>query len=382
MKLVDIAKQFQRRLPLFSDRFTDNVSVASIVHAGTTATITTNENHGLRVNNAVHVFGAKTPIGISSITHAGDGIAIATTDSDHDLTLYSQFEEGNVVETSGATEADFNGSFTLLDVPNRRTFHFSVDTAAPAAATGSPILENGSNVCRVVKGLYAVATVTSSLVFTVEHTDASDLGTLIGTMSIRSNPRIAGVVDDVAAGESFTPRRYDDQTDGRPVEAWLYVILGDVTVSRGRDSRIDSIDIQSVGSDWQQYLNNPVQILVAMSAADQELGRLARDESSDFLRPILRSILGKKFDSGLASGEVGEMQFVGHGTSRYDGATYWHEYLFEARELIGFDDTVGAEDDVAFRDIEIQITPELDAGPPGAAHVPIEVDTSLDDTVL
>lgn len=382
MRIDDVVKQLQRRLPLFSEAFTDNTEVASIVHVGTTGTVTTSERHGLKPGNAVHIEGARTPIVISTITHAGDGIAIATTDADHDLTLYSEYEAGNVVEISGAVEADFNGSLELLDVPNRRTFHFAVDEAAPAAATGSPLLENGSNVFRTVRGLYRVDTVTSATVFTVEHTSASDLGALIGTMSIRANPRLAGAVDEEAAETSFTRAPHSDVTDDRPVKAWLYVVLGDRTASRGKNSRLDSIDIQSVGSDWQQYLNQPVQILVAIGAADEELARKARDDAASFLRPILRSVLGKKFDSGLAAGAVGEMQFVGDGTSRYDAGTYWHEFLFEARELVGFDDTVGAEDDVAFRDFENEITPELDPTERGEDFVPITVETSLDDEIL
>ena len=362
MKLQDAIKQLSARLPLLTEELTDTIAVTSIVHAGTTATIITDEPHGLLPNNSVHVLGAVTPIQVT-ISHAVDTtVAVAITAVENtDLTLFSTFSEGNVVVMSGANEADFNGTFPLIEVVNRRIFHFTVDVDAPLFGTGTIFVENGSNIFRTVRGQYPVATVEDSTTLTVEHTAASDLGTLTGTITLRAKPRISGGLDVESIMKGYTLAEQDSVTEERAGKTWLYVVLGDVPVSRGRDARLDAIDIQKRSMDWQQYILVPIQLLLVQTTTDMTNAREGRDNAERLFRPILRSILGKAFDSYLASGPCGEVQFVGHGFARYDGATYWHEFDFEQRELIGFDDTIGDEDHVAFRDWDLTADPDLDS---------------------
>lgn len=360
MKLLDVVRQIAKRLPLFTDEVTDTIEVTSIVHTGTTALITTPKAHGLLPDNSVHVIGAKTGIPIASITHAVDTtIAVITTDADHDLIFYDDTTLDLAV-LSGSVEAEFNGEFAVLDVINRRVFQIAVVLSAPTSGTGTPVLENGSSFLRTVQGQYPVATVPSPTTLTVEHTNASDLGTLIGTIELRARPRVSAGVDEESIFKSFTQAAEDEESGDRQTKTWVYAMLDDASVSRGRDSRLDSIDVQSRGADWQQYLNNPLKILVAIKASDQTLGENARDTAQDLLRPILRSLLGKAFDSGLSTGACAQVQFVGHGLARYDSATYWHEFNFEERALIKFDDTIGADDDVAFRDWDLTFDPDVD----------------------
>lgn len=378
MKLRDAVLVLQAKLPLLTEQFTDTIAASSVVHSGTTATVTTAVDHGLVAGNLVHIVGALTPIAIASITAAG-GVATVTTSADHDLTYLPDNPDFSTVDLDGATEGDFNGTFTLLSVPNRRTFTMAVDGGAPASATGSPRLLNGSNVFRSIRGLYAVATTPTSDTFTIEHTAASDLGTLVGTITVRAKPRITAAVSDEAAIASFT--RDFEAAGSRPTKTWLYVVLEDAIVNRGKESRLDAIDTQFVGADWQQFIIQSFRLLVVSSSADQRLARTARDTMQDLLRPILRSILGVRFDSGLASGDEGAVQFVGHGLSRYDHATYWHAFEFEIRDRVTAEDTVGGGEDVAFRDIEIDLYAKLDAGQ-SATFDPLKVVQSLDDEPL
>lgn len=376
MKLLDVVSQLRRRLPAFTDAFTDTIPVASAVHVGTTATLMTDDDHGLAVGDWVHVMGAVTPVPVQSMVRVGD-VATLVTSVDHDLTLYPpDAADLNVAVLSGANEPGFVGTFELLGVANRREFTVRVDTSAPSAATGDIVVENGSNALRTVAGLHAVASVPSPTQVTVQHTAAQNLGTLTGDITLRARPRITGAVEEEAAFDSFTPPA-PDPSGARPVRAWLYAVLGDARTSRGTSSTVDAHDTQTVGTSWQQQLLQPLQVLVVVSAANQSLGRNARDQMQDLLQPILRSLVGWRHPNELASGACPELQFVGHALSRYDRSVYWHEFIFEGRELVSFEDTVGTGVDVAFRDVEIHIEPGEDG-----TDVPISVNTSLDEEVL
>jgi hypothetical protein len=386
MKIQEIVAQLASRLPLYSTEFTDPLSVVSIIHTGTTATIITSAPQTLKVGDSIHVEGAKTPVTISAISHvAGSGIAIATTATDHDLTLFTDTALRLATVsgiTGGANQLAFNVTdAVLLDVPDRRTFHYAVATTADTSWTGggAAIIENGSNVYNTVRGQYAVATVSNSTTFTVEHTSGTSLGTLIGTITMRVKPRVTGAMDDEAAFDSYTRDVVEASTQERPAKVWAYVVIGDVDASRGRGVANDSIDVQSLNGDWKQTLLNPFKVLVAQFAGNDALGRAPRDAAEDFLRPMLRSLLGKNFGSGLAIVAPHPVQFVRHAFARYDGGVYWHEFEFQQRTVVSFADTVGAEDDVAFRDWDLTGDPDVDDLLGEGEIVQI---TSLDDTPI
>jgi hypothetical protein len=379
MKLIDIVTQLQAILPGLTDELTDTVSVASITHASGVATITTSGVHSLSVGESTNVLGAITPVTIASIVHvAGELTAIVTTTSDHDYTLYSSYTDGNLAVLSGATEAEFNGTFAIVGVTNRRVFSITVAAGDPTSVTGSPVCDNGSNVFNTVRGQYSVATVPTTTTLTVAHGGASlSLGALTGTMTLRSNPRITGAVSDEAAVAAYS-RRIDAPGTKTP-KTWIFVVLDDSTVSRGRTSRVDAVDVQTITTAWQQYILQPFSLLLALPAANDTLGRNARDTAEDLLRPILRTVCGNRFPTGLNASLCGPAQFVSHAFARYDGSVYWHDFQFEQRAEMTLFDTVEAGDDVAFRDITLTLTPDLDATQ-GAGLMTTDID--LDDVPL
>ena len=362
MKLIDIVQQLQAQLPLLTEELTNTLAVASIVHASGVATVTTSLDHGLSVGESVHILGAITPVTISSITHAVDAVvAVVTTATDHDYTLFSQFTQGNISIITGADQSEFNGSKVIVAVPNRRVYHITVLAGDPTTITGTMVAENASNVFNVVRGQYAVASIVSDTVFTVAHGAASlTLGTLTGTITARVQPRIVAAISDEAAIKGYS-QRLDPGPGVRQAQTWLFVVLDDSTVSRGRDSRIDAVDVQGIGTAWQQYILQPFSLLLAIPAANQTLGMNARDQAEDLLRPILRAVGGKQFPTGLNTSLCGFAQFVSHAFARYDGSVYWHDYQFEQRAEMTIFDTVEGGNDVAFRDITLTLTPDLDA---------------------
>jgi len=372
VKAADIVAQLQRRLPLFTEEFTDTYNVTAALHAGTSALLTTSMTHGLAPGDPVHVRGAKTPIQITSISHpASSTVATVTTLTDHDLTLYSTWAEGNVAELAGSNEAQFNGLLRLVDVPNRRTFKVEVPSAAPTAATGAPRLMNGSNPFRTLGGLYTVNTTPTPTTLTLIHDRATDLGSLSGTITIRTTPRITGAVNVRAAQLSYS-KEYS-----REAKPWAYVALRDATTSRSRQTTLDAVDINAISGGWQQLLVQPFSVLVAIPTTDGPRGRLARDRAEDLTRALCLSLLGYSFPTGFArSRPASPVQFVGHsGQDGEPGPYYVHGYDFEQVASVGFDDTVGASENVAFRDIALEMGFNVGTGT-------AEADLDLDDVPL
>lgn len=365
MRCEEIVAHLQRRLPLLTDRFSDSIAITSIVHVGTTATVTTATPHGLAAGDAPTIFGARAPVPVASITHAAlSPFAVVTTSADHDLTLYRTFAAGNVVEVDGANEAAFEGARVVVAVPNRRTIHVTVDPSAPASATGTIRLLGASNYFRNVRGRYAVVTVVSPTIFTLTHDAASDLGTLVGPAFLRTPARITGALNAEAAGRS-----YSEEIGGAAAKPWAYVVLDDVSALRNREAPPEAYAVNQLSGGWSQHLLQPFRVLVVLPNADAERGRPTRDLAEDLFLPISRALLGAKFSTGLSrSGPLTFVSFVGHGPEgSADEAFYVHEYAFSQVAQMTIDDTMLNEEHVAFRDIDLSLGNDVGAATADAA---------------
>ena len=364
MKAEDIINRLAVYLPTFSDDFTTNFSITSLTRVGTTVTAETDVAHSLAAGKQANIVGAKTPISITTLTRAGV-IGTMVTSADHDMT--ENFSED--AEISGAVEAEFNGTFTILTVPNRRTITFTMADSGATTATGTPLLLNGSPYLKQYNGLKEVATVPSTTSFTYEVTDTTLFSPAAGTIQAKTAPRISGGVS--------VERIVEGYTEQAPGDNWAFVVLGDVFASKSRKIESDATDNQQRGNEFRQQIIQPFTIIVVMPVAGEIAARAARDDAEVLLRPISRSVLFKAFDSQLFVGAQNPTQFVDHGFTAYTTAVYIHAYNYEATADITFDDTVGYDDDVAFRDIITNMTIDL-----GTEEDPLTANIDLDDTVL
>ena len=338
MRAKDFILQLSAKLPALVDDFTTSFSVNSLTRSGTTVTATTSTVHGLSIGKSVNVVGAQTPITISTIDRVGI-VATLVTAADHDMTQGAF----TTVEISGATESEFNGTFTLLKVKNRRTITFQVADSGPTSATGSPILLNGSSPLQSYNGLKKVTAVPTTTTFEYEITDTTLFTPASGTITAKTNPRISGAADDERALASYTRQPTDD--------AWLYVVVNDAIANKSRTLEIDGTDNIQRTNHFKQFLAQTVSLFVFIPTSAQISGRKARDRAEELFGPICQSVLFAKFDSLLASGKYNALMFNEHGFHGYNTAFYIHRFTFEMQLLMGVDDTVGADDDVAFRDI-------------------------------
>ena len=207
MRAQDIINQLATVLPKLVDDFTTKFSVTSLTRSGTTVTVTTFDPHGLSIGKQVSIVGAQTPI-TCSITRLGVVGTLVTT-SDHDMTENAGFD----VQIEGATEAEFNGTFTLLKVPNRRTITFIMDDSGATTATGSPLLLNGSNIFKDYNGLQEVTAVPSTTTFEYSVNDATIFTPASGTIVAKTNPRVSSAADFERCKEAYTKQKSN--------EAWI-----------------------------------------------------------------------------------------------------------------------------------------------------------------
>jgi hypothetical protein len=365
MKAETIINQLAIRLPKFTDKFTTDISITGLARVGTTVTATTAAIHNLAINKQVNIVGAKTPLAISSLTRVGTVGTLVTTNN-HDLT------ENYIITTvdiNGATEAEFNGTFNILNIPNRKTITFTMADAGPTTATGSPLLLNGSSYLQQYNGLHQVTSVPTTTTFTYEVADSTLFTPPQGTIIARTNPRISGAISVERVIDAYTKQVADDW--------WLFAILDDVIASKNRNIDTDAVDNQQRGNEFRQQIVQPFTLMAVTPANNEIAARAARDTAEELFRPICQSILFSKMDSELYVGAQNPIQFVDHGFLAYNTAFYAHGFNFQATADITFDDTIGFDDDVAFRDIELQQFLDF-----GTKEDPLTADIDLDDTVL
>lgn len=346
MRAADIVAQLAFNLPLHAGDFTTNVNVTTLTSAGGIATATTAAVHGLAVGSQVRMTGAQTPIPCS-ITRTG-AVGTLVTTADHDITMNAGFD----VQISGAVEPEFNGTFQLLAVPNRRTVKFAMPDAGALAATGAPLLLSGSGYASSYNGLVEVLTVPTISQFT--YAVPSGLySPAAGAIVAKTLPRISSGVSIERLDAAYTK-----QGAGK---AWAFVVLGDAVADKSRHEDTDATANIQRGNYYNQRLIQSFDIFVFMPTSEQIAARKVRDRCEELLSPICRSLLQSRLPS-LVENSNNPIQLSGHGMQAYNSAYYVHRYAFEAVLQLGESDVYVPTDDVAFRDISMTMAVDIGTG--------------------
>ena len=338
MRCEDVIRQLQEYIPRHTALFGDDFSVSSMTRASTVVTVITSAVHGLVDDDNVFISGAVAPISITPLTQV-DNIATAETASDHDLTEGYQ----SVIDISGAVETAYNGERALLTVPNRRKFTYQIENDPLSPATGTPVLHdngwyNGYN------GLHQI-TVVDTTTFTFE-TEKEPNSPAQGTIIATTATRISGAVSIERAVEAYTPQLEN--------EAWMFVVLGDVAVSKDRAMKNDATTIAHPGIQYRQRIIQPFSVYVFLDSTNSIAGRESRDLAEMIALPLYASLLGtKNIPSYLSEAQWAAVTFNGHRFFGYNGSYYIHKYNFETVADITYNDTTGEGVNVAFRDIDL-----------------------------
>lgn len=353
-----MATRLTQHAPKYTDFLSDNVDIVSITNSSGTVSVVTATDHYLTVGRPVVVTGVSVPIAISSLTRVL-GIGTLITTVDHDLTTKIA---PSVTITDGA-DSNFNDTFDVVQIVNRRTIKFSIPDSGPTSTTGAN-LQSASRFEQGYDGIFAVATVPTSTTFT--YASSSNLDGTATTGSIKTNIRVSAAASIERAILSYTEQSVE--------KAWMFVVLGDVFASKSRQTNTDFVSNQTRSNEYRQQIGEAVSIYVITNTKDEIAGRKVKDEMTTLLRAILRSIGFFVFPTNLYVGNSDPLQFVRHGMYQYDGAVYVHQYDFEVATEVTFDDTVGFDTDVAFRDISMSQDSGL-----GNQTVPMTSAPNLDD---
>ncbi len=355
MKAEDVVKALVAKLPNLTDKFCDTASIDSITSTGLLATATIAAGHGRVDGELVTITGAVSPITISSITRSTTSLTIVTA-TKHDFSISGrEISRGFTQDVilSGSTEPEFNGTFKLLSVANRKTFTVTVADSGPTTGTGSPVLENGESALAGYNGSFNV-TVIDSNVFTYPLRDSIP-NAATGAPILNSGHRITATVSMQRFMDGYTKQSKD--------ALYCVVVLGDVSASKGRQTATDAIDQFTDNQHYQQTVSQPFGVYLVVPAPTSIAGRTQRDEMEDVVPFILQALLLEQFPTGFAADKHNRAIFTGHGLFLYNGPLYIHEVTFEQNAEILYVDSTGAGDHVAFRDFDLTLNTDLGTTP-------------------
>lgn len=376
MRAFDIVDRLAANLPKYTAGFSESVGIISITLVGTTATVTTSASHGLANGQNAAILGVKAPVQINAATFARVGtVATFETLQDHDLTLSERdiANGGQTITISGAVEPEFNGTFPLIRVHNRRKLSISVADSGSTTISGAPIVQAAGR--NVFNGLFPVANVTAS---TFDYTlpEAYPLNPVVTGAAVQTGIRIAAVLDirqyllDV-----YTKQLVGDDT--------LIVQLGDVTASKKRNEETDAGASANSAQSYAPMVIQQFGLYIIMNATAELSAADLRDKvESEYIPAIFRSVLRAPFASGFSYNSH-RATFTGHGVYGYfdelgkNKAVYVHEVTFEQLCQLTQADMVGADDSVAMRNVGYTLTVD-----PGTGVDTLTADVNLDEEPL
>lgn len=357
MKAEHVIAQMQLILPKKTDLFSTKISTALSYSAGTVTGVTATA-HGLTTGDYVTISGTLTKTVISSLTFAG-GVATAVTSSDHDLTQGYQ----STVTIEGANQTEYNGTFALLTVPNRRTFTFSVSGSPVTPATGTPVLLEDK--LASYNGRHQI-TVVNSTTYTYITTNVLS-ATAGGSPVTNTEVRVSGAITVERALEAYT-----EQPDGN---YWAFVVLGDTDISRDR-SILSDVNIHLTGKEKKRIREiENVMVAVVIPSTNSIAGREERDKVDDVKVALYKTLFGFKVPSSFSEERQAILVPIGDRFFGYEKAYYAHIFDFQTVQDIVWEDGVEPADNAAFRDMQINFENDF-------SEVIMQTDINLDEVSL
>ena len=265
-------------------------------------------------------------IGITSITASGN-IATVTTTTAHGLS------SGNAVTVAGVETR------TPISSASQDGINFVFETGLDHDLTlGWPEHEN------IELGGFTDANWNT---FTVSGKFNDGTYTPVNG-SVNLNPRVAVVIDIDRALEEYTKQGVDDY--------WLFVEPMDAEVSKDRDTYSDATATIANGQDMRTRIIDGFVCYVVAPVTNQIAGEASLDVCRhDLLLPMMRTLYGTKFDTGLTNAADFRTILNGHGVAAYNKAYLVYRYEFQVTMDLTDDDTVLPTETRAFRDINYSL---------------------------
>lgn len=344
MKLSDLVKQAQKKLPLYTNYFSNNVAVSSLTSSGTTCTLTTSTPHGLIVGQEFIVEGAKVQNNITSLTQYR-GLGKIVTQYPHQVTKNTPLRAGDSthITIQGANESAYNGTFLIMDIPSANVIEFSINNSAPATATGTPYLKED---CYAnYNGRQIVDTVISNTSLTFKLPQTPNANTAIGDISIKAGIRVSGEYSIEHAIEA-----YEANADG---QLWGFCVLNGANISKSRVNHTDALATVLKGSDLRIDLIQDFDFFVIIPTTSDYCWVDFVDLANELRIPILKTFHRAKLESGLTD-EDSYLAFVGdQPVDTTTKAFMVYDYKFQSTINISNEDGVIPEFEPAIRKLNM-----------------------------
>lgn len=335
MKIADVVNQLRGVLPKYTDYFSNVLTVSSITAAGGVATIVTASAHGLTSGANIVLTDVVTRTAINGVSQSGLSFTF-TTASAHDLTLGWPAHE--FVTLDGFTDAGWNGEFYLTAVSNRQTFTVRSTNSLPTL--------NGNEVLKEIRidgvnGRYSV-TVVDPVTITIS---GAFIDGIYEGGTVSTAQRISGAVNELRAYEQYTEQGLN--------ELWMFVVMADANVSKDRSTYSDATATKPGGNDMRLRLIDGFSLIIIADTTTDIMATDALDICRhELLLPILKSVNGIRFTSGLTYTGDFRTVLTGHSIAEYDRSVLVYRYDFETVMDLTNNDTVEAGDTRAFLDAD------------------------------
>lgn len=360
MKALDIINRLKTTIPRQTSLFSDYINISSLTYSAGIVTCTCSVKHNLTIGDDIYITGALTPITISSITRIGN-LVTATTMSNHDLTRGYQ----ETVTINGADQIEYNGSHSLIDVLNRRTFVFNVIGAPTTPATG--MIKLVEDVKIGYNGLHVVTNVIDDYRFTYAITSIPESPAIGAGIKMHKNIAITGDVSIERFLESYS---------GKPDNKfWIVVILGGTFGSKDRFTLSDATNSSTAATvNARVRVIDPFSIYVVTPSSDYLTAMTIRDGMNEIFNALNKSILFYVFPTDSASETNLGVSFVRHDMHQYDIARYIHRFDYEFIYDLVREDGADDDDSVAFRDIDLHFNSYLNSKHNELMHTLVDLD--------
>lgn len=341
-----IVQHLKTYLPLFTDRFTDSITIISATISGGNLITVNAVAHGLTLNKKI-VLSAGTvrnPLIDSSLN--SDGTVRFETEFEHDLIEPSQPLDQQNLEFANFGNV-WDGEHAIDSVPNRK----NIEVELPSGEIAAPPVDGSQYLIETRKagffGLQTVNSVVDADNFTILISGAPSFpnGPVDG-LNIITGYRIAAAADIERAQAAYSRKFEDPDFDA---QNYLFVIMADVDTSKDRHTTNDAVaGFTNQDTMLLRILQN-FSTTIFIPTKDEISGSDAQDLAYG---EIYNALLSTLYGFGENDGAI---QYVtattGHGPGIYNSAYYTHVYDWQNPTAITYENGFIDNQDVAFRDI-------------------------------
>lgn len=334
MKLSDIIKHVQKKLPLYTSYFSEELKITSLTAVKNTCTVITEEPHNLKEGDLFTLEGAKVANKIVSLTQSR-GLGKLVTEFPHEVTKNSPFRVGDSTHITiyNANEPEYNGSFLIMDIPSENEIEFSIPENAPPVATGNPEIKEDAYAN--FNGRQRVSSIIDEKTFSflLPYIPATNVAT--GDMKIKNGIRISGDFNIQNAMKAYEEMARD--------ALWGFVVLDGANISKSKINGTDAISEFVQGADLNLELIQDVSFFVFVPTSDEYCWIDFVDLFQELRKPILKTLHNAKFESGVYDGDC-YLSFIGDNPVDTDGTAYAiYQYKFQTTLNIYNEDGVEKE---------------------------------------